>query len=122
MNRVLVTGRLRGAPELRRTTSGAPFGAFRVAAAGKDGAGLLCSCLAFSTHSIEALQRLRDGDRVAVSGDGAQSGSIRQGLKVTAHLVLIATHVERRRKRKGSGTWAEGVAFLSTPNGVQHGH
>lgn len=122
MNKVLVTGRLRGAPELRRTASGAQFGAFRVAAAGKSGAGLLCSCLAFSRPSVDALQRLRDGDRVAVSGDCAHDGSILQGLSVTAHLVLIATHVERRRKRKGGGTWAEGVALLSTPKGGHRGH
>ena len=100
----LISGRLRGAPSVRTGSNGAPFALFRVSAADKTGASLLCSCIAFSATAIEAVQRLSDGDSIAVSGEVAIStwsggdGTLRHGLDVTAHQVLTAYAVTRKRK------------------------
>lgn len=101
---VLLSGRLRGAPQLRTATNGAPFSTFRLAAASKTGESMLCSCVTFSQTVMEAVQNLGDGDSFSVSGEAAISnwqghdGSTRLGLDVTAHAVLTAYHVGRKRK------------------------
>ena len=104
----LISGRLRGAPSLRTGSNGAPFALFRVGAFDKTGLGVLCSCITFSQTAIEAVQRLTDGDSIAVSGEvaistwSASDGSPRHGLDVTAHQVLTPYQVTR--KRKGADT------------------
>jgi len=110
---VLVSGRLRGAPQLRRAANGSPFATFRVAAASKNSESLLCSCVTFSKSSIEAVQSLEDGDSIAVSGEGAiggwsaTDGSMRHGLEVTAHAVMTMYHAGR--KRKGGSAASDGL-------------
>lgn len=100
----LISGRLRGAPSVRTGSNGAPFAVFRVSAADKTGASVLCSCIAFSATVMEAVQRLSDGDSIAVTGEAAittwnaSDGTPRQGLDVTAHQVLTAYAVTRKRK------------------------
>jgi single-stranded DNA-binding protein len=100
----LISGRLRGAPSLRTSANGASFALFRVGAFDKTGEGVLCSCITFSATAIEAVQRLSDGDSIAVSGEvaistwNASDGSPRHGLDVTAHQVLTAYAVTRKRK------------------------
>ena len=100
----LISGRLRGTPSVRTGSNGAPFALFRVSAADKTGASLLCSCIAFSATAIEAVQRLSDGDSIAVTGEAAIStwnasdGSPRHGLDLTAHGVLTPYAVSRKRK------------------------
>lgn len=100
----LISGRLRGTPSVRTGSNGAPFALFRVSAADKTGESVLCSCIAFSGTVIEAVQRLADGDSIAVTGEAAISawsasdGTPRHGLDVTAHGVLTAYHVGRKRK------------------------
>jgi hypothetical protein len=66
----LIAGRLRGAVAVRQSTNGNTFATWRIAAAGKDGESLLCSCITFSQKAIAAMQALSEGDSVALSGDG----------------------------------------------------
>jgi single-stranded DNA-binding protein len=100
----LISGRLRGTPSVRTGNNGAPYALFRVSAADKTGARVLCSCIAFSASSIEAVQRLADGDSISVSGEAsvstwnASDGTPRHGLDLTAHVVLTAYHLGRKRK------------------------
>ena len=100
---VLLAGRLRGAPTLRTTTKGTPFATFRLAASDKNGESLLCSCVTFSASTVEAVQRLADGDSIAASGECAltewsgKDGKNRLGLDVTVHAVLTAYHAGRKR-------------------------
>ncbi|MCM2346122.1 MAG: single-stranded DNA-binding protein [Acidovorax soli] len=110
---VLLSGRLRGAAQLRTAANGSPFATFRLAAASKTGESLLCSCVTFSQTVIDAVKALGDGDSLAVSGEAAistwrgQDGSARLGLDVTAFAVLTAYHVGR--KRKPAAATAEGT-------------
>lgn len=100
----LISGRLRGTPSVRKGSNGAPFALFRVSAADKTGASVLCSCIAFSGTAIEAVQRLSDGDSIALAGECALNewagpdGNRRHGLDVTVHGVLTAYAVTRKRK------------------------
>lgn len=109
---VLLSGRLRGVPQLRTAANGSSFATFRLGVPSKTGESLLCSCVAFSKTVIAAVQSLDDGDSIAVTGEAAIStwadrgGAARHGLEVTAHAVLTAYHVGR--KRKASGTAADG--------------
>ena len=67
---VLLSGRLRGAPQMRTAANGAPFSTFRLVAVSKTGESMLCSCVTFSQTVIEAVQSLGDGDSLSVSGQG----------------------------------------------------
>lgn len=101
---VLLSGRLRGMPKLRTATNGTPFATFLISAPDKTGENLLCSCISFSASAIEAVQRMADGDSIAVSGEAAlnewqgQDNTTRRGLDVTVYGVLTAYHLSRKRK------------------------
>lgn len=109
----LLSGRLRGVATLRTAANGSLYATFRLGVPSKTGESLLCSCVAFSKTVIEAVQSLDDGDSIAVSGEAAIStwsdrgGAARHGLEVTAHAVLTAYHVGR--KRKATGTAADSL-------------
>ena len=100
----LISGRLRGAPPRKQSANRKPYATFRMAAADKDGESRLLSCIAFNRAAVDALQRLDDGDALAVAGEvkltawAAADGSPRCGLDVTAHQVLTAYAVTRKRK------------------------
>lgn len=101
---VLISGRLRGVPALRTAGNGSPYLLFRVAAIDKTGESLLCGCIAFAESVIKTVQTLGEGDSIAVTGEASISawngndGAGRHGLDVTAHGVLTAYHVGRKRK------------------------
>ena len=103
---VLIQGRLRGAVTVKTTKNGNPFATFKLAASDKTGESVLCSCIAFSATAVETVQRLSDGDSIAVSGEAAISswqgrdGSARHGLDVTIHNVMTAYHMGRKRADK----------------------
>ena len=82
---VLISGRLRGVPSPRTAANGSPYLLFRVAAIDKTGESLLCGRIAFADSVIQAVQALGEGDS-------------RYGLDVTAHGVLTAYHIGRKRK------------------------
>ena len=105
---VLIAGRLRGTPTLRSASNGSPYLLFRLAAIDKAGESLLCGCIAFSETAIRTVQALGEGDSIAVTGEASIStwhgsdGAERHGLDVTAHAVLTAYHVGRKRKASDS--------------------
>ena len=100
----LISGRLRGVPTMKQSVNGKPYATFRMAAADKDGESRLLSCIAFNRAAVDALQRLDDGDALAVAGEAkltawaAADGAPRCGLDVTVHQVLTAYAVSRKRK------------------------
>jgi single-stranded DNA-binding protein len=100
----LISGRLRGGVTVRTAANGKPFATWTLAAFGKAGESLLCSCIAFSTTAIDAAQRMGDGDSMAVSGEIAvklwqgKDGTQRHGLNVTVYGVMTAYHLGRKRK------------------------
>lgn len=113
----LIAGRLRGVPTFRTASNGTPFASFRLAANDRNGASVLCSCIAFSATAYATVQALNDGDSVAVSGEATfktwegSDGTPRHGLDVLVHGVLTAYHVGRKRKAsepKGTGSEPEG--------------
>lgn len=101
---VLIAGRLRGAVSVRQSTTGNPFATWRIAATGKDGESLLCSCISFSQTVISTVQALSEGDSVAVSGEASISvwtdarKEQRHGLDIQVHGAMTAYHVGRKRK------------------------
>ena len=103
---VLIQGRVRGAVAIKTASNGNPFASFKVSAVDKKKEGVLCGCIAFSAAAVEAVQRLADGDAIAVSGEAAisswhgQDGTARHGLDVTVYQVLTAHHLGRKRTDK----------------------
>ncbi|MDP3323064.1 MAG: single-stranded DNA-binding protein [Hydrogenophaga sp.] len=99
----LLSGRLRGDVALRPSKNGHTFAIWRMSASDKTGNSLLCSCITFSASAINAVQRLSDGDSIAVSGEAAiktwndSEGATQYGLDVTVHGVLTAYHLGRKR-------------------------
>lgn len=104
---VLIAGKLRGTPTVRTSANGNPFATFKLAAADKTGESLLCGCIAFSTSVIQAVEKLTDGDSIAVTGEAAISawlggdGMERRGLDVAVYGVLTAYHIGRKRRATG---------------------
>lgn len=103
---LLVQGRLRGSVTTKTAANGNPYAIFKMAAADKNGASILISCIVWEASAIEQVERLTDGDSVAVSGEAAIStwrasdGALRHGLDVTAHLVMTPYHCGRKRRDK----------------------
>jgi len=100
----LLSGRVRGVPSVRTSNTGKPFAIWRMAAHDRNGVSVLCSCISFSTTVIDAVQRLSDGEGIAVTGEacmnewGGKDGTTRHGLDVLVHGTLTAYHLGRKRK------------------------
>lgn len=92
----LVAGRLYGDAELRADRAGKPFTVARVRATTADGETLFVNVIAFDTAVRNALQALRDGDSVALSGSLSpkvwtdRQGTARPALDMVAHRMLTA--------------------------------
>lgn len=103
---VLIQGRLRGAVTMKTATSGSPFATIKLSATGKDKESVLVSCITFNASAIDTVERMEDGDSVAVSGEAAIStwqgrdGYTRHGLDVTVHTAMTAYHAGRKRGDK----------------------
>ena len=100
---VLIEGSLIAAPVRRTSAKGSTFVTAQLRCTGDDGAGILCSVIAFQASAAEALAALAAGDTVAVAGPAAlsqweQNGEHRVGLKVTASRVLSVYEAGTRRK------------------------
>jgi single-stranded DNA-binding protein len=104
----LIAGKLRGMPAFKVATTGSPYAVFKIGAADKDGVGVLCSCITFSSSVIATLQRLDDGDSAIVSGEASIStwqgrdGQLQTGLDVMVHLIQTAYHAGRKRGDKAA--------------------
>lgn len=100
----LIAGRLHGQPTARTGKSGKPFAVARVRAAGGDGESLFVTVIAFDEAPCKALQALRDGDSVALSGSLTpkvwtdKEGNTRPALDLVAHQVLTSYHVTSKRR------------------------
>lgn len=103
---VLIHGRLRGIVAIKTAANGNHYAIFKLAACDKNGASILTSCIAWDASAIAMLERLTDGDSIAVSGEAAIStwrgndGADRHGLDVTVHLAMTAYHAGRKRRDK----------------------
>jgi single-stranded DNA-binding protein len=103
---VLIQGKLRGAVTVKTASNGNAYATFKLTATDKKNEGVLCSCIVFAAPVVEAVERLADGDSLAVSGEAAistwrgQDGTPRHGLDVTVHQVLTAYHLGRKRAGK----------------------
>ena len=113
---VLIQGKLRGAVQIKTASNGSAYAVFKLSTTDKKNEGLLVSCIAFSAIAVDMVERLADGDSVAVSGEAAIStwqgrdGTQRAGLDVTVHTAMTAYHAGRKRadKPKTQGTPAQG--------------
>lgn len=100
---VLLSGKLRGTPEVRTSRNGNPFATFRLnVPTGKDGGYTQASCICFSQTAIELVHCLTDGDSVAVTGEAVIKSwegkhGIATGLDVTVHTALTAYQVKKKR-------------------------
>lgn len=103
---VLLAGKLRGAVTVKTASNGNTYATFKLGLTDKKGDGLLASCISFSASAVAAIERLNDGDSIAVSGEAAittweaRDGSIRTGLDVTVAAVMTAYHTARKRGDK----------------------
>ena len=122
---VLLSGKLRGTPDVRSSKNGNPFATFRLnVPTGKDGGYTQASCIAFSTSVIEAMQALTEGDSVAVNGEAViktweGKHGIRTGLDVTVHGVLTAYHLGRKREAVTTASQSHGRSGAGA--GAGHG-
>ena len=101
----LISGKLYGAPKQGTSKNGNPYATAKMRApTGTDGETLFCNIIAFAGNAVQALMALGDGDAVAVAGAvklgsyQAKDGQTRIGVDVTAHQVLTAYHVSKKRK------------------------
>jgi single-stranded DNA-binding protein len=116
---VLLSGRLRGTPEVRTSRNGNPFATFRLnVPTGKDGSYTQASCICFSQTAIELMSALTDGDSVAVTGEAViktweGKNGIATGLDVTVHTALTAYQV---KKKRGAGAGDKASAEPDEPS------
>jgi single-stranded DNA-binding protein len=100
---VLIAGRLCSQPEERTSKNGRTYVTARLlAAAGEERQ--LVSAIAFDEGACRALLALDEGASVAIAGElrpkiyEARDGSAKLGLDLTAHAVLSAYSVRRKRQ------------------------
>lgn len=111
----LIQGRLRGVVAVKTSTTGSVYAHFKISAHDKHGESLFVSCITFDAAAITAVERLTDGDSIAVSGEAAIStwrgndGAERHGLDVTVHVVMSAYHAGRKRRDKPKPEASDGA-------------
>ena len=100
----LIAGKIYGQPTRRTGKSGKDFVVAKVRCAAGDGDGVFINVIAFNDTACTALLALNDGDSVSMSGELTpkvwtdKEGEARPALDMTAHAVLSAYHVSRKRK------------------------
>ncbi|PMS17843.1 single-stranded DNA-binding protein [Trinickia dabaoshanensis] len=99
----LIAGRLYGKPTERRGQSDKAFVVAKIRVATVDGESLFVNAIVFSDSAKAALLTLDDGDSVSLSGTLTpkvwtdKNGEVKPALDMTAHAVLTAYHVKRKR-------------------------
>jgi single-stranded DNA-binding protein len=115
---VLLSGKLRGAPDLRSSRNNNPFATFRLnVPTGKDGGYVQASCITFSQTAIDVMVNLTEGDSVAVTGEAALKTwegkhGTQVGLDVTVHNAMSTYMVKKKR-----GTTSETAGDVSSRRG-----
>lgn len=100
---VLIQGRIRGGVTIKPNQQGKDYAIFRLSTTDKNGELLLCGCITFDAAAVEAVQRLGNGDPVAVSGEASihswrdRNGVERLGMDVTVHQAMSPHHAGRKR-------------------------
>lgn len=123
----LIAGRIYGAAVKRTAANGNSFVTAKVRVPTHDGEAAFANVLTFSQSCGEALLALQDGDSTSLSGElkvsvyQAKDGAWRPSLDLTAHVVLTAYHVARRRlamRKPDDAPDAESVTDGSAPAAV----
>lgn len=100
---VLLSGKLRGAPDVRTSKNGNPFMTFRLnVPTGKDGGYAQASCICFNQAAIDVMVNLTEGDSVAVTGEAVLKTwegkhGVQAGLDVTVHTALTVYMTKKKR-------------------------
>ena len=100
----LIQGKLHTKAQQRTGKAGRPFVTAKVTTMAKDGNAQFVNVIAFAPDACNALLALGAGDAVALAGELATSiytgkdGAPRINLDLTAHAVLTAYHVTRKRR------------------------
>ena len=111
----LIAGRIYGAPQSRTSKNGNPFVTAKIRTPMANGEASFVNVIAFSDSAQAALLALQDGDSAAIAGElkasayTAADGTAKPSLDLTAHQVLTAYAVTRKR-RAVAGQDAEEVA------------
>ena len=100
----LIQGKLHTKAQQRTGKAGRPFVTAKVTTMAKDGNAQFVNVIAFAPDACNALLALGPGDAVALAGELAsgiymgKDGAPRISLDLTAHAVLTAYHVTRKRR------------------------
>lgn len=101
----LLAGKVFGTPKQGTSKNGNAYATAKMRApTGNEGETLFCNIITFSESGVQTLMALGDGDAVAVAGAvklgsyQAKDGQTRISVDVTAHQVLTAYHVSKKRK------------------------
>ena len=100
----LLAGKIHGQPAQRTSKAGRPFAVCKVRVATGAEDSIFVSVIAFDSDPVNAILALNQGDSVALSGSikpgvwTDRDGNTKPSLDMTAHQVLTAYHVTRKRR------------------------
>ena len=100
----LIQGKLHAKAQQRTGKAGKPFVTAKVTTMAKDGTQQFVNVIAFAPDACSALLALQAGDAVALAGELAtniytgKDGAPRISLDLTAHALLTAYNVTRKRR------------------------
>jgi single-stranded DNA-binding protein len=112
----LIAGKIHGQPTQRTTKAGKPFALCKVRVATGAEDSIFVSVIAFDSDPVNAIMALNQGDSVALSGTikpgvwTDNQGNAKPTLDMTAHQVLTAYHVSRKRKAVAKDDGQDGKA------------
>jgi single-stranded DNA-binding protein len=123
----LIAGKIHGQPAQRTSKAGRTFAVCKVRAATSAEDSIFVSVIAFDADPVNAIMALNQGDSVALSGTikpgvwTDRDGNTKPTLDMTAHQVLTAYHVSRKRKAVAKddnldGRAAKPAATLGQPD------
>lgn len=118
----LIQGKLHAKAQQRTGKAGRPFVTAKATTTAKDGAQQFVNVIAFAPDACSALLALGAGDAVALAGELAtniytgKDGAPRISLDLTAHAVLTAYNVTRKRR----AVQPQGQPQDSTPPPPEH--
>ncbi len=100
----LIAGNLFSDPKQGLGKNDSPYTTVAVRAADSNGDQMICNVIAFRQAARAALNALREGDSVALSGTLSpkvylnREGEYKPGLDVVCHAVLTPYHINRTRE------------------------
>ncbi|MDD2883076.1 MAG: single-stranded DNA-binding protein [Rhodoferax sp.] len=100
----LIAGKIHGQPTQRTSKAGKPFALCKVRVVTGAEDSIFVSVIAFDSDPVNAILAMNQGDSVALSGNikpgvwTDNQGNAKPTLDMTAHQVLTAYHVTRKRR------------------------